>query len=205
MKKIFLGLMMLVMTYGAQAQFRTGSSVFLVGWEIGVPVSNDYISQASFGGGYFDWRKFVKPNLSLGFQTSFNFFRQFVDTKTYVSNDQLTAVTTNMVRRQTTFPLMFNACYYFHDMGIASPYVGLGVGALYSDQWMFYSQYNSSNRDWGFNLRPTVGAILHFGPEVGGHVAIGYDYAPMDNGFTEQNSIQYLYIQLGVSFYSGAR
>ena len=192
MKKILFSLLILATTIGAQAQVRPGSSIFLVGWEIGIPMSNDYVSQASFAGGYFDWRKFIKPNLSLGFQMSFNYFREFVDTKTYVSDDNNTAVTTNMVRYQNTVPLMFNACYYFNDIGIAMPYVGLGVGAMSSNQWMFYSQYESNNNDWGINFRPSLGAILRFGPEVGGHAAVGYNIAPMDNGFTDQNSIQYL-------------
>lgn len=204
MKKLIFSLCILAMSLGAQAQVRVGSSIFLTGWEIGIPISNDYVSQASFAGGYFDWRKFVKPNISVGIQTSFSHFQQFVDTKTYVSDDQTTAVTTNMSRYQNTVPIMFNTCYYFNKMGKALPYVGLGIGALYSDQWMFYSSFNSNNHDWGFNLRPTVGAILAFGPEIGGHASVGYNYAPMDNGFTDQNSIQYLYFQLGVSFYTGA-
>lgn len=203
MKKIFFSICILLASMASQAQIHTGSSVFLVGWEIGIPVNNDYISETSWGGGYFDWRKFIKPNISLGFATSFNAFRQFVDTKTYVSSDQSTAVTTKMMRYQNVMPFMFNACYYFNEMGMALPYVGLGVGAEFSDQWMYYSSFTSSNRDWGFVARPSIGAILRFGPEVGGHVGIGYNIAAIDNGFTEQNSIQYVYFQLGLSFYSG--
>lgn len=202
MKKILFSICILASTFAAKAQVQQGSSIFLVGWEIGIPLNNDYISETSWGGGYFDWRKFVKPNLSLGFAMSFNAFRQYVDTKTYVSDDQSTAVTTRMMRYQNVLPFMFNTCYYFKAMGVALPYVGLGVGAEFSDQWMYYSSFTSSNRDWGFVARPTVGAILRLGEDVGGHVGVGYNIAAIDNGFTDQNSIQYVYFQLGLSFYS---
>jgi outer membrane protein W len=161
-----------------------------------VPVSDHFISKTSFAGGYSEYRMFIRPDLSLGFGLSINYFNQYVSDRTYTSKDEPQAITTDMMRLRYTFPMTFSAQYYFSDKKFA-PYAGLGIGAQFTEQVALFNYYRLIDPSWGFVIRPSVGALVKFSEDVGGHVSIGYNLATNKDKYFDGKSLQYVYFELG--------
>jgi outer membrane protein W len=181
-KYIIIIIILAVFSGSSFAQEKSSSSTPIsqfvgVSWEIAIPQGN-IISKTSTLGGRFEYRKFLSDKFSAGVAISMNSVEQLYDTKTYEKADGSVAVTTDMVRQAFTMPMTLTAHYY---PGLTNhfikPYIGLGLGAEYSSQNIYYNIYVIENSNWGFVARPEIGTLVLFSDKIAGIASAGYNYS----------------------------
>jgi opacity protein-like surface antigen len=175
-------------------------NVLLGSWNIGLPMNSDYLTKTSFAGFRVDYRRFIKPNLSVGFSTGWQSFEQYFDTQSYNSSDGNTTVTTDMYRIVYNVPFMVNAHYYFDAGKYVKPYAGFGIGCMYSEQTAYFNIYELDDNGMGFAIRPEIGALINISDQFIGNVGFNYQFATNKSDFFNINSLSELDIQIGVGF-----
>ena len=108
-------------------------------WQIATPLSTDYIKKTSLAGGNLEYRRFIKPNMSVGIGLSWNSFEQYIPPKVYERPDGSQALYTDFVHQVYALPMYLNAHYYFSGGEKLKPYAGIGLGAQYSEQDAYYT------------------------------------------------------------------
>jgi hypothetical protein len=174
--------------------------MFTFAWDVNFPVSNNFVSKTSYDGFRFDYRKMIKSDLSVGLDITWNSYYQYYPTKTYQIPDG--AVTTDLYSYIYTLPIAVNVHHYFHAGKMVIPYAGLAIGATYSEQRLYYNTYVSYDDNWGFLIRPEIGAIIKFHEQSGVGLLIGADYSYSTNSESafKINGLQSFGLQLGIVF-----
>jgi hypothetical protein len=178
-------------------------NLYGISWEIGFPVeNNDFLSKTSYSGGKIEFRHFIKENLSVGGFFSWNSYYEYFPKATYTNNEGTQAVTTDMYRYIYTFPFGINGHYYFKAGKLIKPFAGLALGTQYSDQRLFYNIYESRDENWGFFVRPEIGAIIKL--EENGHfgflLGATYGYGTNKNDRLGIDHLGNVNVQIGVVF-----
>jgi len=185
----------------AHAQQHYYRNLFAAAWEIGFPVSNNnFLSKTSYTGGKIEYRGFIKENLSIGAFLNWRSYYEYFPTKTYENPDKTQAVTTDMYRYIYNLPMGASAHYYFKGTHMLRPFVGIGLGAQYSEQTAYYNIYYSQDKNWGFLARPEVGALIHIQDQWGFIVGASYAWSSNKNDRLGINSLSDVNIQLGFIF-----
>ena len=172
-------------------------------WQTATPASNtDFLSSTSYTGFKIEYRYFIKKNFSVGAFVDWNSNSEYFPTATYQNKDQTQAVTTDMYRFIYTFPMGLNGHYYFDGGKLLRPFLGLSLGAQYSEQSMFYNIYESTNENWGFLARPELGVIIT--PFSNHSIALlagtSYAYATNKNDDLKFTSMAHVNFQVGIVF-----
>jgi outer membrane protein W len=181
-KYIIIIIILTVFSNSSFAQEKSASSSPIsqfvgISWEIAIP-QGDVISKTSTAGGRLEYRKFLSNKFSAGIAISMNSVEQYYNTKTYEKFDGSIAVTTDMIRQAFTMPMTLTAHYYPELTNrIIKPYIGLGLGAEYSSQNLYYNIYVIENNNWGFVARPEIGTLLFFSDKLAGIASAGYNYS----------------------------
>ena len=176
-------------------------NMFIAAWEIGFPVSNnDFLSKTSLAGGKIEYRHLIKDNISIGGFLNWRSYYEYFPTATYENPEKTQAVTTDMYRYIYNLPMGASVHYYFKAGKIAQPFVGLGLGAQYSEQTLYYNIFFSEEKNWGFLARPEVGAIFNVQDQWGILVGASYAYATNSADRFGINSLGDVNIQIGVVF-----
>jgi hypothetical protein len=171
-------------------------------WDVNIPVDNDFVSSTSYKGGSFGFRKMLKNGkVSVGGDISWNTFQEYADRKTYQLENN-GAVTTDFVKYIYTLPLSLNSHYYFTSEKLINPYIGIGIGATYASEELYYNTYVTEDDQWGFLVRPEVGAIIKFQPYSGWGIILGgrYNYSTNEQTDFDIKSLQSLELQLGIAW-----
>ena len=199
LRKIFLSIL-IILTFFIElnAQHSSFQQMVAIAWDVNIPINNKLIDATSYKGFKFEIRKMVKTNLSVGFEVGSTVFDQYIPRKTYqVQNG---AVTTDMYGYIYSLPMALNVHHYFSVSKTVMPYIGIALGANYSEQKLYYNTYVSSSDNWGFLVRPEVGAIIKFQDDIGVLVGARYNYSTNSEQSFQMNSIQSLSFQLGFVF-----
>jgi hypothetical protein len=166
----------------AAAQQNDASSLadnmFGFSWEISIP-SNDFISKTSLGGFGMDFRKLIKKNFSVGFDISWNSYSQYVPGHTHNITDG--AITTGFYKYLYTLPLALNAHYYFYRSKKVVMYASMGMGAVYSEQKLYYNAFVTDDFNWGFLVRPEAGVLIRPSNENKFAFLLGVRYSNSSN------------------------
>lgn len=133
-------------------------NLMTVAWDVNVPVSNEYINSTSLAGFNLQYRKLLRHRLSIGIDISWNSYNQYVPAETQQTNDG--SITTDFYRYMYTLPVALNMHYYFFQRRTVVMYGGMALGALYGVQKKYYNAYVSDEDNWGFLVRPEVGALI---------------------------------------------
>jgi hypothetical protein len=69
--------------------------------------------------------------------------------------------------------------YTFMPENQLMPYIGVQMGASYSEMSTYMNVMKVYDRNWGFYVAPEIGMTMFFTPEkqVGVHLAVYYNYA----------------------------
>ncbi|MDL5048721.1 OmpW family outer membrane protein [Oscillatoria amoena NRMC-F 0135] len=153
MKKTFaitLFSLLLVGAVNAQTYFTSSYS-------IGMPAGDlsDFISQASFRGFSLDYRKLVQPNIGVGFNIAWNVFYEEMSRATYTLDNQ--SLTGKQYRYSNHFPMLVSTNYYLKPGETLNPFVGLGIGTVYTRRNTDMNLYTLEQEAWNFALQPEVG------------------------------------------------
>jgi outer membrane protein len=156
----------------------------------------EFISNASFRGGLIEYRKNINENLAIGAEVSWNVFYEKKDRDTYTSGTaSLTGV---QYRTQNSLPILIAAEYVFTPDNALKPYVGFGIGTMFSERTTDMGIYRLLENPWSFALKPEVGLLYEVSPGNSFKIAGRYY-----NGFeTNQLASQgYFSISAGIAFH----
>jgi outer membrane protein len=171
-----------------------------VSYSVGFPISDlhTYISKTSWRGVGLEYQYLVKPNIGVGFSAAWNVFTQAKDYDTYtVKNASLTG---KQWRYSNNVPMLVTGSYYFLPEGKVNPYVGLGVGVMYSKRNTDMSLYTISQDSWNFTLQPYAGVLIKGGDYVLMNVSAKYLYG-FEQGDIKGNQ-SYFTLNIGFTFLS---
>ena len=205
MKKTYtvalISILLIAVSFRTKAQSGyLPNGFYLFGWDVNVPLNNkNFIDRTSFAGGKAEGRFFVTPNISVGGEISWSSLYQYAPKKTYEFDNG--AVTTDLYKYIYLLPMNLNAHYYFKTDGQLMPYAGLGLGAMFSEQDLYFNIYNLHETNWGFLVKPEAGVLLKFGENSRSGIVFGvrYNYATNRQPDFKIDNIQTLSFQLGLA------
>jgi hypothetical protein len=168
----YILLFTLTVIYGANA---AGQTSFVMTYPISFPMADlkDYSSATSFRGFNMEFLHEAKPNVAAGVEVGWNVFYERVDKKDYKSG---TATVSGVQFRYTnSVPILAIAKFYpSTNNEVAGPYVGLGIGTLFTSRSTDFGLYRFTTEEWQFCLRPEAGVLLHVQP--GTSIMLGAKY-----------------------------
>ena len=205
MKRVVLIILMAI-CFKASSQNPSGNitildrDMFIINWEIAFPTNGDYLSETSFSNGRLEYRHLVNRKFAYGFSLGWYSFDQQVDQQLYESEDGSAAVFTDLIRQVYQVPLSANGYYYFSDSETLRPYIGLGLGANYSQQEAFFNIFVVEDDNWGFYVRPEIGTQYLLNNGFGLIAYVSFNYATNSSDFFEVDSLSHVGIGLGVNW-----
>ena len=181
MKHFYIILFLMVSSISAAlAQDGYTSLHYDVGFGLGK--TSDFISKPSFRGIGFDYRKMVNPNIGVGVSFAWSTFYERKDDDTYTLPDGSATLSGVQFRYLNVLPFHLNFNYYLGGEGeTVRPFLGLGVGTVYSEKKTQMGQYANTTQTWHFSLQPEVGVLYEVQPDVSVFIA-GKFTTPFDNG-----------------------
>jgi len=167
-------------------------------WQIATPLSTNYLKETSLAGGNFEYRRLIKPNMSVGIGFSWNSFEQYIQPKIYDRPDGSRQIYTDFVHQVYTLPMYLNAHYYFKGGDKLKPYAGIGLGAQYSEQSAYYNIFVTEEDNWGFVARPEAGLLYRLSNYFGLHANVGFSYATNKNESLKIDELKHVYYNVGI-------
>ena len=169
-----------------------------INWQIATPLSTNYLKETSLAGGNFEYRRLIKPNMSVGIGFSWNSFEQYIPPKVYDRPDGSRQIYTDFVHQVYTLPMYLNAHYYFGGGDKLKPYAGIGLGAQYSEQSAYYNIFVTEEDNWGFVARPEAGLLFRLSNYFGLHANVGFSYATNKNESLKIDELKHVYYNIGI-------
>ena len=169
---ITLALALLIASGSAMAQSVYTTISYSMGFASGD--LGDFISKPSFRGVTIDYRKLVQPNIGVGLSLGWNAFYEALDFDTYtIENVSLSG---KQWRYSNHLPILVAADYYLSPGESFNPFVGLGVGTMYSRRNTDMNLYTIELNSWHFALQPQVGFLYTLNDVAALSVAARYNY-----------------------------
>lgn len=195
MKKLLIITFLSLCTVGLlQAQSTTS-----ITYSIGLPTGDlqDFIKPASFRGINFDFQKMVQPNVGVGLSLGWNVFYDELSYDTYtVDNVSLSG---KQWRYSNMFPMLLSTAYYLKPGEQMNPFVGLGIGTIYTIRNTDMNLYTLEQEAWNFALVPTVGVLIQANDVTSFHVSAKYNYG-FQAGSELTNAQSYISLNVGLTF-----
>jgi outer membrane protein len=117
----------------------------------------DYISKASWRGFLMEYRGAVRSNLLVGVDVGWNVFYEKKAKDTY--SEGTVSLTGVQYRYQNEVPILVSADYVFMSDGPVKPYVGLGIGTLWSERATDMNLYRLTENTWHFAMKGELGLL----------------------------------------------
>ena len=154
MKKLLILSAILVMILASNVKAQNMTTI---SYSMGLATGDlgDYASNFSGRGVTIDYRKMVQPNIGVGVYTGWNVFYDERPYDTYTIDNR--SLSGRQFRYVNTFPLMVAADYYLKPGQDLNPFIGLGVGTLYTDRDTDMGLYRFNQDAWSFAFAPQVG------------------------------------------------
>lgn len=193
MKKIVLLLSFCVVAVAAMAQSNT---TFTYSMGFGTGDLGDYIQKPSFRGANLDFRKMVTPNVGVGFSVGWNVFYEAKGEDSYtLGNSTLSG---KQYRYSNNIPMMVNGAYFLKPGETLNPFVGLGMGTMYTRRNTDMNLYTLEQEAWNFLLQPefgvqylvndataiTVSGKFNYGFKAGSELDAAQSYFALNVGFS---------------------
>lgn len=188
---------------GARAEgfdYRPSQSLFLLNYEVSSPLgsfSDRFVSDTSWRGLSFESRSMIHPAVSAGFGFAFNRFEQ-----TYSNVSVATAsggvLSGPVYRYADQFALKALVHGYLLE-GPLRPYLGLGIGGVWSYSHSQSADLASPDNGFDFILSPEAGLIFAMargGASAGLNLAVRYNYTTAD--FGQVSNAQTLAVVVGI-------
>lgn len=190
---------MLSISVVADAQMGKRSYVD-VGWQFNGSIANDYVRNAQGYGAYIETGYYINPFLAIGGFASFGTNNTYIPKKTYEMEDGAT-LTTDLDR--SLYQVPFGATMRLRFMWFEfQPYIQTKIGAEYSTQSTYMSNYVNRHDNWGFYISPEVGfKVFPFHKsDMGLQLAAYYSYATNRNDSFNIKGLNNLGFKVGVAF-----
>ena len=186
MKKI-LALAIFFSLLSASIGYSQQESYMSVQYSIGFASGDmgSFISAPSFRGALVEYRSDVGWNV-------------FYEKKDYDSYSRGTeAISGIQYRTQNEIPILVSADYFLSVENSLKPYVGLGIGTMYSERSVDMGQFRWKENPWHFAIKPEVGLLYELSFNTSFKLAAKYY-----NGFSagDLDSQGYFSISAGLAF-----
>ena len=155
MKKLLTIFAITLVTYGA----LHAQSNFTITYSMGFAAGDlaDFISQPSFRGATVEFRKMVNPNIGVGMTFGWNTFYEEMSRESYTVGSS--TLTGKQFRYSNNFPILLVGDYYLSPGEKFNPFVGLGIGTIYTRRNTDMNLYTVEQEAWNFALQPEVGFL----------------------------------------------
>lgn len=195
-KSIILATIAIFMSLNVSAQ----SNVWKINWDMNAPVGKtaDFIGNFSVRGISVEASWFLGDNVALGGTLAWGLFYEKTDKITEHYLDRNMTVTGVHQKYNNFTPFLFNGEYYFRNSGQVRPYVGLGVGASWSEAIKNVGLYQLYDKNWMFTLAPEVGLLIPISGNFNAHVKAKY----LQGLWSEGTNLQTFTISVGFAFTS---
>lgn len=151
---------------------------FNADWQVNSPFSQSFSDKTSGWGAHFEGGYYATPNFSVGLFLSYHTNNKYIERET-LPVDGTSAITGD--QQHSIFQLPFGAAfrYSFNRASLFEPYIGVELGASYSEMSTYMNTFKIYDRNWGFLVGPELGMNIFFSSErrFGIHAAIYYNYA----------------------------
>lgn len=195
MKRILVISALLVMLFAssAKAQYRTTVSYSM---GLGTGDLGSYASNFSGRGFSIDYRKMVKSNLGVGVYTGMNTFYDERPFDTYTIDNR--TLSGRQFRYANTFPLMIATDYYLKPGEDLNPFIGLGVGTLYTKRDTDMGIFRLEQDAWSLAFAPQIGFYYSVNRNNGISFSAKYNLGLAAGDFDSAQS--YLSLNIGFIF-----
>jgi hypothetical protein len=136
-------------------------------------------SKPSFRGATIEWRKLVQPSIGVGFEVGWNVFASELPYGTYTSGTA--SLSGKQYRTQNQVPILAAVNYIFNPDDIVKPFVGLGIGTMYSRRNTDMSLYTIEEEAWHLTFRPEVGIHYELSNTTSAYIGLKY-YMGLESG-----------------------
>jgi outer membrane protein len=156
----------------------------------------DYISQVSFRGMAFEFRIGITDNIMAGADVAWNVFYERKPFDTYTAGTE--TVSGVQFRYQNEVPLMASLEYLFMVENELNPYIGMGIGTMYTERATDMGLYRLLENPWHFAIKPEVGILYELNYQTAVKLAAKY-YMGFASGDLETQG--YISLCAGLSIY----
>lgn len=158
MKKIFFLLIVCSLLISSKSYGQQDSYISVqYAVSFGTGDLSDYISKTSWRGAQMEYRAAVRSNLLVGLDVAWNVFYERKDYDTYtVDTRSLSGV---QYRYQNEVPLLVSIDYLISSENALKPYLGFGLGTIYSERATDMNLYRMMEKSWQFALKGEVGVL----------------------------------------------
>ena len=167
-----------LITKGFSQQQRYTSFQYAV--SKGVGNMAEYISATSFRGALFEYRGVVNDQLMVGIDLGWNVFYEKKDHDSYTYGTE--TISGVQYRTLNEFPMLISADYLISSASAFKPYVGLGIGTIYTKKSTDMGIYRWQENIWQFALKPELGFLYEISYNTSLKIALKYY-----NGFKTKN------------------
>lgn len=143
----------LVQKYTAQEATGILSLQYSAGFAVGD--MNDFIKAPSWRGMTFEYHRLIQDNIGVGFEIGWNAFYERKDYATYTKDTR--SLSGVQYRYCSAVPMLATFNYYFSPDQQITPFVGLGIGTQYTENYLDMGLYEISENVWHFGLKPEIG------------------------------------------------
>lgn len=173
MKKI-IALVIFCSLVSMTSVFSQAENHFAVNYDMsfGTGDLGDFVSAPSFRGASLQYRYAVTDNILVGADAAWNVFYEKRDYDSYT--DGTMTLSGVQYRYQNQVPLLVAADYIFTPDNDFQPYLGLGLGTMYSERNTEMGIWTLEDNPWQFALKPEAGFLYKFSP--GSAIKLGVKY-----------------------------
>lgn len=197
MKRIII-LAVLIQIFAWTSLFSQDKSHFSIQYDMsfGTGDLGDFISAPSFRGVSLQYRSAVSDNILVGVDAGWNVFYEKKDFDTYTSGTE--TISGIQYRYQNELPILISADYLITKGKKMQPYVGLGIGTLYTERATDMNLYRYELNPWHFAMKPELGFLYDISGNTSLKVAGKYYY-----GFetSDLESQAYFTVSAGFAFH----
>jgi hypothetical protein len=182
--------------FGERALAQDALSVFT--YSVAVPTGDleSFADEFSWRGWTFDYRFFLRDQLSLGFGIGWQNFSDLVSDS--FTQGTVTATGTT-VRYTSGFPVMGTAYWYLGEAGGIQPYAGGQVGFYYVTKRLDFGIYSFWEDYFQFGLVPELGVLIPVS-RLNLIASVRYNYA-----FQTDNTDAFSHVSFNIGFAPGSR
>ncbi len=167
-----------------------GETVIIVNYLPAVSLGEtaDFTNNFSPRGVDFEVNYFVSEDVSVGFVTSWNIFREKIVGESFEYGEML--ITGTQFRYTNVVPLNVNLKKYFTG-NTTTPYLGVGVGTSYAKQQNEIGVFVLSQDKWLFNVAPEVGMLYDMNRTTVLSFKVKYNYSPKAGDFPSMSYVSF--------------
>jgi hypothetical protein len=192
-----LGIVLLLLPLGVGT--AAAQSWWAFSYQPAAPLSNtqDFTDNFTWRGVGVDYKRMVKPNLTVGLSFGWHVFNQ--ETDDVVSAFGLD-ISGDQFRYVNSWPVLANVSYFFGQPGRARPYLGANVGGYLMEHRLEIGLFAFDETNFHFGFAPEAGIAFPVRENVSALINARYNYALSAGSVDDQT---YLNLSVGLAWQHG--